>query len=70
MEECPISLKKLKRGKDRYGLTKTIYLNCNENGIYHCFRRDALKRWVLLNPTEIPKCPVCRKHFDPLQVFI
>jgi hypothetical protein len=62
---CAITQTRLRPGKNKYGLTYCVYLNCK-----HGFYRSALMNWVLSNPIEIPTCPLCRKEFDPICVFI
>lgn len=62
---CSISKSRLRSGKNKHGLSYSVFLNCN-----HGFYRSALTNWVLANPEEYPRCPLCRKYFDPLIVFI
>ncbi len=62
---CAITQSRLRCGKNKYGLTHCIYLNCN-----HGFYRTALMGWVLSKPLETPTCPMCRKEFDPILIFL
>lgn len=61
---CAITNTRLRPGKNKYGQKYSIFLSCK-----HGFYRSALMAWVLSRPEEIPTCPLCRKHFDPLIVF-
>jgi len=62
---CGITHTRLRPGKNRFGETYAVYLDCK-----HGFCRSAMKVWVLTNPTAPGTCPLCRKEFDPLKVFI
>ena len=49
---CPITLTRLRPGKNKKGISYTITSSCN-----HTFYRSAFNEWVKYNDT----CPVCRK---------
>jgi hypothetical protein len=76
---CPINRTRLRPGKNKYGLSHTLFLPCQ-----HGFCRSALIKWVsvavetknlsqLSNPDSPslsrPSCPLCRKLFNPWLVF-
>jgi len=56
---CGITRGRLRPGKNRYGLTHVVFLNCT-----HGFYRNALVEWVRNCPTETPTCPMCRQGFE------
>ena len=58
---CPITLKRLRPGKDKSGLSKCIFLNCG-----HGFYRESIEKWFNDCESERPSCPMCRKPFDIL----
>jgi len=62
---CPISQCRLRPGKNKYGLSYTVKLKCK-----HSFYRSALFTWVLNSLVQPPLCPLCRREFVPVEVFI
>jgi hypothetical protein len=62
---CPITRTRLRHGKNRYGLTYSVFLKCK-----HGFNRNGLVTWVLKKPKQNPTCPLCRVEFDSLIAFI
>ncbi len=52
---CPITHTRLRPGKNKYGLSHVITIDCN-----HSFYRKALLEWYRTNET----CPVCRKKMN------
>lgn len=63
---CAITLQKLKRGKNKLGQSRTIFLPCK-----HPFSRTGLLDFVISNKDNIyPCCPLCRKIFDPVLAFV
>lgn len=63
-EYCPITRNILEKGNDSNGYPFIVSLPCK-----HCFDRKALIRWVLVNPSSSPTCPLCRTVFDSLLPF-
>lgn len=62
---CPITRVRLRSGKNKQGVSYTIFLPCK-----HGFVRSALIQWVGSQNGELPPCPMCRKEFDPIIVFL
>lgn len=62
---CAITNTRLRPGKNKNNLPYSIFLPCK-----HGFYRSAMLQWVLAKPNEIPTCPLCRREFDPLSVFV
>jgi hypothetical protein len=62
---CAITNTRLRQGKNKYGQPYSIFLGCK-----HGFNRVALMSWVLTKTYECPTCPLCRREFDPLIVFV
>ncbi len=58
---CPITQTRLRHGKNKYGLSYSVFLSCK-----HGFNRRALMMWVLSNHMSVSRCPICRKEFDSL----
>lgn len=58
---CAITQGRLRPGKNTDGLSYCIFLPCK-----HGFYRSAILNLIVLNDNEIPKCPLCRKEFDPI----
>ena len=50
---CPITLTRLRSGKNKNGIPYTITSSCN-----HTFYRSAFLNWLQNHNT----CPVCRKN--------
>ena len=62
-KECGITNTRLRPGKNKYGLSYSIFLNCK-----HGFYRKVLVEWVKNCPKEEPTCPLCRRIFNPLEL--
>ena len=62
-QECGITNTRLRPGKNKYGLSYSIFLNCK-----HGFYRKVLVEWVKNCPKEEPTCPLCRRIFNPLEL--
>ena len=66
---CAITKTRLRPGRDRYGLTYALFLPCK-----HGFSRTALVNWVFSivenGYDDTVTCPLCRRQFDPVLVFI
>ena len=62
---CPITHTRLRQGKNKGGLSYSVFLECK-----HGFNRRALMMWVLSNHRVKPRCPMCRKEFDSLLPFL
>ena len=61
---CGISHSRLRPGKNKFGLSYTIFLDCS-----HGFYRSLLIEWVKNCPTVDPTCPMCRKTFECAKCF-
>ena len=61
---CGITHTRLRPGRDRFGRTYVVYLNCK-----HGFYRTPLMEWAINSPNN-PTCPLCRKEFDPVITII
>jgi hypothetical protein len=61
---CAITRTRLRPGKNKDGLSYTVFLNCK-----HGFYRRALIEWIKTCPKYVPTCPICRNMFDPLLVY-
>lgn len=53
---CGISQARLRPGKNKNGLSYTVFLDCS-----HGFYRSVLIEWIQRCPLEHPTCPICRK---------
>ena len=60
---CGITMSRLRPGKNKYGYSYTLTLDCN-----HSFYRSALINWVI--HTNIPTCPICRQSFETSICFL
>ncbi len=58
---CAITQMRLRPGKNRNGMSYSIFLDCK-----HGFYRSALLNWIVSRPYEEPTCPLCRTSFDPI----
>lgn len=56
---CGITQSRLRPGKNRNGISYSIFLGCS-----HGFYRSVLIEWIKNCPTDIPTCPICRNKFD------
>ena len=56
---CGITRSRLRPGKNKYGISYSVFLNCN-----HGFYRNALIEWIKNCPSENPTCPMCRKIIE------
>jgi hypothetical protein len=61
---CGITQSRLRPGKNKYGLSYSIFLDCN-----HGFYRSALTEWIRKCPSENPTCPICRSEFESICVL-
>ena len=58
-QTCGITNTRLRPGKNKYGLSHTIFLKCT-----HGFYRKVLSEWVINCPKQQPTCPICRQVFN------
>lgn len=58
---CGITHTRLRPGKNKDGLTYTVFLDCN-----HGFYRSVLEEWIKNCPINPPTCPICRHSFSSI----
>ena len=56
---CGITHSRLRPGKNKHGLSYTVFLDCS-----HGFYRNVLLEWVKKCPSDYPTCPICRKTIN------
>ena len=59
---CPISLTRIRPGKNKHGISYTISLKCG-----HIFWRKSLLKWY--SSRDSSTCPVCRKSISIQDLF-
>lgn len=61
---CGISMSRLRPGKNKYGESYSVFLDCT-----HGFYRNVLIEWIKNCPTNQPTCPMCRTSFKPNSIL-
>jgi hypothetical protein len=60
---CAITMSRLRPGKNKDGNKYSVFLRCG-----HGFVRNAIINVVKSNINSKPKCPLCRKFFNPIDL--
>ena len=62
---CGITYTRLRSGKFKNGVKKTIFLNCG-----HGFCTNALKKWFITSSkNNFLQCPLCRTLYFPGNLY-